>query len=51
MIYTLLYNILLLVSYSYFLYSFSLSSKECGVIVGLLATLPRATSLQEFAGL
>ena len=34
-----------------FLYSFSLFSKGCSVIVGLLATLPRAASLQVFAGL
>ena len=47
-IYSLLY---IFVSYSYFLYSFLLFSRGCSVIVGLLATLPRAASLQEFAGL
>ena len=48
MIYSLLY---IFVSYSYFLYSLPLFSKGCSVIVGLLTTLPRAASLQEFAGL
>ena len=43
--------IIIYIGHSYFLYSFSLFSKGCSVIVGLLATLPRAASLQEFAGL